>query len=142
MRTQALLGCLVVLLFGLGCSGDGLKRAAVSGKILVDKTPLQEGAITFFPTEGTQGPSVGAVIENGAYHIPRDKGVIVGKNRVEIRGFRKTGKRVSDPMEPGKLIDEIVPALAPQYHSQSTLIREIKEGTNTLDFDLPGTKGK
>jgi hypothetical protein len=134
--TLALLGC-------LGCSG-GLNRAEVSGKVLVDKQPLERGMINFYPVEGTPGPSAGAEIKNGEYHIARSAGVVVGKNRVEIKGFRKTGRKVPDPMAFGTntLTDEILQIVPPEYSSQSTLTREIKGGSNTLDFDLPGVKPK
>jgi hypothetical protein len=70
--------------------------------------------------------------------------VVVGKNRVEIKGFRKTGRKMPDPMAFGTktLTDEIIQIVPPEYNSQSTLTREIKAGSNTLDFDLPGVKPK
>ena len=133
-------GLMLAVLVCMGCSPGGLKRAAVSGKVLVDQMPLKEGAISFFPVEGAPGPSVGAVIQDGRYRVPRDKGVMVGKNRIEIRAFRKTGRKIPDPTEPTRIIDEIIPAIPPEYNSKSTLIREIKEGSNSLDFDLPGSR--
>jgi len=141
MRSAARLNLALVFLGCLGCS-SGLHRAAVSGKILVDKQPLERGMINFFPVEGTPGPSAGAEIKNGEYHIPRKAGVVVGKNRVEIKGFRKTGRKMPDPMAFGTktMADEIVQIVPPEYSSQSTLTRDIKEGDNTLDFDLPGIK--
>jgi hypothetical protein len=132
----------VVLVLGTGCGREGPNLAAVSGKVLVDHEPLVEGAITFVPIDGTAGPSAGAVIHNGFYRLPRRQGAVVGKNRVEIRGFRKTGRQIRDPMAPnaGRRIDEIVPALLPECNDQSTLVRDIHEGDNVLDFDLPGTR--
>jgi hypothetical protein len=129
----------LLLLLGTGC-GDGLRRASVKGQVLVDKAPLAEGSISFFPADGNQGPSTGGIIKNGQYSIPAAEGAIVGKNRVEIRGFRTTGKKVMDAFEKEKTIEERVPALAPEYNSTSELIRDVVEGANTIDFDLPGYK--
>ena len=143
-RTAAVLGAAVVLVVGTSCSPDGPRRAAVAGKVLVDQQPLVAGSINFFPVDGTAGPSAGTVIKNGAYQIARAEGVVVGKNRVEIRGFRKTGRTIPDPMArtAGRLIEEIVPALPPESNDRSTLVRDIRDGDNTLDFDLPGTKDR
>jgi hypothetical protein len=143
MRPAARLNLALAFLACLGCSG-GLNRAEVFGKVLVDKLPLERGMINFYPVEGTPGPSAGAEIKNGEYHVARKDGVVVGKNRIEIKGFRKTGRKIPDPMAFGTntLTDEIVQIVPPEYSSQSTLVREIKAGSNTMDFDLPGVKPK
>src|SRR5690349_8349276 len=86
---------LAACLLALGCSGDGLSE--VSGTVLRNGEPVPEGAINFIPVEGNTGPGSGAVIENGKYHIRRDKGVSPGKNRVEIRAFRSGGRKIQDP---------------------------------------------
>jgi hypothetical protein len=135
----SLCGALFATLTCGGCSRSGPPRAAVAGKVLVDGQPLVEGSISFFPTEGTAGPSAGGVIHDGQYQIPRAQGVVVGRNRVEIRGFRQTGKTVRDIWKPGESIHERVSALGPEYNDRSTLIRDIQANDNQLDFDLPGT---
>lgn len=126
------------LLFVPGCSDSG--RSCVTGTILLDGQPLASGSINFFPVEGTQGPNAGAVIENGKYRIEAAKGVAVGKNRVEIRGSRNTGKKVPNLMAPGTLVDEVVEAVPAEYNTQSTLVRTISPGHNTIDFDLSGAR--
>jgi hypothetical protein len=126
----------------VGCGASGPKRGAVEGQVLIDGRPLDAGTINFYPAEGTVGPSTGTTITNGAYRLSQDKGPIVGKNRVEIRGNRKTGKKIPDPMamDPNKLVDEIVEAVPADYNTNSTLVRDINPGTNTHDFELPGTR--
>ncbi len=123
-----------------GCSRSTIQRAAVTGKVAVDHQPLAEGSIAFFPTDGTTGPSTGGIIRDGEYRIPTAAGVVVGRNRVEIRGFRQTGKTVRDLWKPGEKIQERVTALGPEYNDRSTLVRDIRAGDNRLDFDLPGRK--
>jgi len=137
--TPVLAWLAALLLFSAGCS-DGLRRAAVSGQILVDKDPLQEGKIDFLPSEPNAGPSTGAIVKDGKYSIPAGEGVIVGKNRVEIRGFRKSGRKIPDVWEKGKMIDEMISAIPAEFNDKTTLTREIQEGNNTLNFDLPGIK--
>ncbi len=129
--------CCALFLFTAGCQ-KGPRRAAVSGQVLVDRVPLAEGSISFFPTDGTEGPEAGEAIRDGKYVIPVDRGVIVGKNKVVIRGFRKSGRLVPDIWDKGKMIDENEKALGPEYNDETTLIREIQDGKNTFDFDLKG----
>jgi hypothetical protein len=128
-----------LLLFILGCPG-GPRRAAVSGEVLIDKEPLAEGTISFYPQDGIEGPEVGEAIKNGRYVIPVSRGVVIGKNKVVIRGFRKSGKQVPSLHEKGKMIDEMVRAVPAEFNDNSTLFREIRAGDNTENFDLPGVK--
>ncbi len=69
-----------------GCGSGGL-GVAVSGKVSLDGQPIQDGTIQFVPIEGTQGPTAGGTIKEGAYSIPRDGGPVPGKYRVEISSF-------------------------------------------------------
>lgn len=137
----AIFVCLVLVSLGTiaGCQ-KGPRRAAVSGMVLVDKVPLMEGSISFQPTEGNEGPETGATIVDGKYTVSRADGAVIGKNKVVIRGFRNTGKKIPDIMDRTKLIDERVKALGEEYNDKSTLVREIVDGKNELNFDLPSLK--
>jgi hypothetical protein len=126
----------VLVLLALGCS-DGLQRAPVRGRVLVDGKPLERGVINFLPVKGTTGPGAGGEIRNGKYALDARRGPMVGTNRVEIRGFRKTGRQKTVMGSP---VDEEIQAVPPEFNDQSDLIREIKAGQNTLDFDLPSLK--
>lgn len=133
-------GMLATLLGSIvGCQ-KGPRRAAVSGTVLVDKAPLDEGTISFVPTDGTEGPETGGAVKDGRYSLAVAQGAVVGKNKVVIRGFRKTGKKIPDIMDKTKLIDERVKALGAEYNDNTTLVREVKDGKNDLDFDLPALK--
>lgn len=136
MGTKTSAWLVVGLWFVLGCS-DGPPRAEVSGSVQLDGTPVDEGAIQFIPVDGTQGPSSGGIIKDGKYHIARAKGVTVGKNRVELRTFRSTGRKFQDPTaKPGTLTAERVQAFPPEYNQQSTLVKDIQAGSNTIDFEV------
>jgi hypothetical protein len=138
---RAKIGSRVALLLALlaalvGCADN--KRAGVTGQILVDNTPLAEGSINFFPNDG--GPSIGAVVIDGDYEIPQTQGVVVGVNRVEIRGFRNTGRKFADVWDKTKMHDEHEPALGPEYNEKTTLTRDVHPGENVLNFELVGIK--
>ena len=112
----------------------------MSGSVAVDHQPLAEGSITFVPVEGAGGPSAGGIVRDGQYQIPAASGPVVGRNRVEIRGFRQTGKTVRDIWKPGENLAERIPALDREYNDESTLRADVQAGNNRLDYDLPGRK--
>jgi hypothetical protein len=126
---------LVFLACVAGCS-DNL-RTEVAGTVMLNGVPLEEGSIQFIPVEGNRGPGAGAVIRNGRYLVPRSAGVTPGRNRVELRAFRDSGRMVQDPTgPPGALAKERVPAFPPEFNESSTLIRDVRKGTDTIDFDI------
>jgi hypothetical protein len=130
--------CLTVaLLLVAGCGKEGATRGAVSGKVTLDGKPLADGSILFTPVKGTRGTATGGQILNGQYELAESAGPAVGKNRVEIRATRKTGKMVQKPFAPlGQTVEEAVEAVAPKFNSDSTLEVEIKSGDNTADFKV------
>ncbi|MCI0361576.1 MAG: hypothetical protein L0211_24085 [Planctomycetaceae bacterium] len=137
MRT--VLGCLLTaaVLWQGGCSSSP-GTAEVSGTVLLDGQPVEEGSIQFIPVEGTKGAGAGGIIKSGNYHIPRDNGVAVGRNRVELRSFRTSGGKVQDPTgAPGVFTDERVQAFPPEYNDNSTVVKEVQSGRNVFDFDVP-----
>lgn len=128
----AALGCLS------GCGPGGPVLYGVSGIVNLDTAEIKQGSITFVPIDGTNGPSAGSEIVDGAYSIPKEKGLAQGKYRVEVRALKKTGKRVEvgSPSPPGTMMDEVVEAVAPRFNTASTLEAEIPSTQESLDFDV------
>ena len=130
-------GICVVIATCFGCGNNGPRRAAVSGHVTLDGQPIDEGVIQFLPVEGTVGPETGGVIAKGQYDIPQQRGPVVGKSRVELRASKKTGRKIQDPTgRPGTLTDEYKEMFPPSSNTNSSLVREIKDDHNTLDFDI------
>jgi hypothetical protein len=123
---------LLAAVFLVGCGGtDGLSRCSVSGKVTLDGAPVEEGSITFVPTEGTSGPMAFGEIADGEYAISADeRGPVVGKHKVQIEAYRDSGTKDSGG---APLKDQVVPA---KYNTQTTLVVEIAEGSGTHNFDL------
>jgi hypothetical protein len=142
MRT-IYLGCSALGLLCLpGCADSGPPTAEVSGTVRLDSRLIDEGSIQFIPVEGSRGPSTGGVIQDGKYHIPRKMGATVGTNRVELRAFKNARTKIQDPTAPpGVQTEERVQAFPPEFNDRSTVVREIRAGSNTIDFDVE-TKGK
>ena len=123
-----LLTCMVSL---TGC-GPGA-GAAVSGKVTLDGSPLDDANITFVPLEGGQRQAAWAPVREGKYSIAPSAELGTGQFRVEIRALRTTGEK-SNPNDPTLVpAKEAVPS---RYNSKSELTADIKPGSNTVDFDL------
>ena len=128
--------CLVITA-SFGCGKKGPRRAAVSGNVSLDGQSISDGVIQFLPVEGTVGPEAGGVISNGQYDITKQRGPVVGKNRVELRASKKTGRKIQDPTgRPGIQTDEYAELFPPDSNTSSTLVREIKDEPNKLDFNI------
>jgi hypothetical protein len=139
MRRVLILGLMALC---LGCGkGDGLNRAAVNGRVTLNGAEIAAGTIAFYPTKGLKGPVAGGAIKNGQYAIGADRGPVVGPNRVEIHASKKSGRKTQAPMaDPGVMADETVEAVPEQYNTRSTLVAEVKPGTNMLDYELTTPK--
>jgi hypothetical protein len=111
----------------------------VAGFVRLDNDELlTEGTIRFVPIEGTDGPDSGADIKNGYYRI--EKGLRVGKYRVEIQATKELRRPVINPVIPSEMFQAEVPAIAPEYNVKSGLIVEVLPGANKdVDFDVKGT---
>ncbi len=109
----------------------------VAGTVSVGGLPLQEGAITFFPIEGTPGGTSGAGITEGKFEV--SEGLTVGKYRIAIEGTRphpveKIMVPFSDEWIPMPV--QVVPKV---FRGQdSPLIEAVKSGHQSFPpFDLP-----
>jgi hypothetical protein len=106
--------------------------AGVSGKVTLDGQPLPYATVRFIPLEeGKQTERKGASValgitdENGQYrlfYIKDTAGAAIGPSRVEIEAKDKTGRE----------------RVRPEFNVQSTLQREVKSGSQQLDFDVHG----
>ena len=124
--------CPVVLMLMIaGCTGSGgPERAAVSGDVSVNGDPVEDGTISFVPTGTTKGPSTGGDISGGKYSLAADKGPVVGTQRVEIRAYRKTGRKLPPKPPNNSETDEMEPYIPARYNTQSMLTVEIDSGKN------------
>jgi hypothetical protein len=126
------LACALVLL-GTGC-GDG--RVRVSGNVVFEGKPLEEGFIALLPSDGV-GPTTGGPIKDGKYDLNGEARSTTGEKIVRIVGSRKTGRKIPAGSPPGAMTDEYVQCIPSQYNDQSTLRVQITPGKdNSHNFDL------
>ncbi len=140
--------CLLVAVLGpglfSGCGPRGPTRCEISGKVLLDGEPIEDGVIYFDPLD-SQATMEGSQILKGAYRIPRDKGLHPGRYKVRIMaGSGQSGAGRAEP-EFGKS-RELGPRsrrdrVPEDYNTNSTQTIEVKEsGKNIFDYDIPGRK--
>ena len=120
------LSCFLFLFafFGLaGCSDS--KVAPVSGTITFDEQPLKNAKIVFQPKKGRASSAM--TNDQGYYELEytvKEKGALIGTHKVRITTYQSTDEKVSPELLPEK------------YHSKTTLSKEVKPGSNTIDFKL------
>jgi hypothetical protein len=136
IRTIAVVCSLALCLVVAGCSRtySGPRRFALSGKVTVDKQPLDHGLISFLP-DGEGGRVCGGPITAGSYAISEEMGATEGKYKVKINWNKPTGKKVKDAWGE-EIMDETKEGLPARYHADSELNAEVAAGKTTFDFDL------
>jgi hypothetical protein len=114
-----------------GC-GRGDPRLAVSGTVRFKGQLLDQGRIEFHPPEN-KGTMSGAVIQNGRYDIPRDKGLAPATYEVRIYSYDEKGAKEGVPAEAGLGFKE---RISKKYNAASTLKADVKPGNTTFDFSV------
>jgi hypothetical protein len=124
----------VVLLPLAGCRDSGPELGEVSGIVTLDGEPLPKARIRFEPVGPDGSPSYAKTDEDGHYELMFgvDKpGAMVGEHLVRITTARQ------EPAD--RLGREMIthPELLPsRYNTESELKREVKSGSQTIDFEL------
>jgi hypothetical protein len=138
-RRVLLLKALMLSLISSGCSaGSGL--AEVKGRVTFKNgEAIQRGSIEYDQIGSGAANQSGARIVDGAYEIPRAKGLRPGKYIVRIHAASGLLSGSGAPGSGGsghavKLPEETV---SPKFNSQSSLAVEVTdESTQTFDFEV------
>jgi len=130
------LSCAVI---AAGCGEhDPLGRRAVSGTVVFDSKPLEQGSISFEPIENGVTSS-GEVIQQGKYSIHKSQGLPPGKYRVIINAIKPgTGMTLPEGKMPGDEVgtppQELIP---PEWNSKSVHTIEVTESSvNDFTHDI------
>lgn len=128
---------LAMILVSPGCGDKFPNQGTVTGQVMLDGVPIEQGSILFSPIDGAKGAVTGGAIAKGRYELAGKAGPAFGWNRVEIRAMRKSGKMVQKPFAPqGEMIEGQEESVPRSYNSESTLKVEVKPGANTADFKI------
>jgi len=138
-------GLMTVCVVLAGCGAAEPDRAHVSGKVTYQGKPVDFGDIVFVPSGASatkwKGFYCQGGITNGHYAIVAH-GPVVGRNRVEIYGYKRTGQKMPDIAgknlaETPKVVEVLVPNIPPRYNLASEMNVEIQPGRNDgIDFEL------
>lgn len=125
----------VVLVAGCADSVDrGPQRHAVTGTITFRGQPLDQGAIQFAPAGPAGKHGGGAIIDDGSYAIPVEKGLPAGTYKVMIFSADE-----GDPV-PGEAPGESpvsAERIPPEFNVRSDKTVEITpDGENKFDFSI------
>ena len=129
------LTCLAALYSTVAGCGKSGSACTVSGRVLIEGSPLAAGTIMFVPIEGTLGGVAGGAMKNGIYAIRN--GLQPGQYRVEIRQPRSSKRRIPKPFgTPGETIEGTEESIHETYNDTSTLRAVLEAGANEVDFTL------
>ncbi len=117
----------------VGCAGsDGPELGEVSGLVTLNGDPLPNATVHFTPDEGR--PSRGETDEDGRYtlmYTNENEGAVPGQHTVRIS--TAVAALEGEGGEGREAQPERVP---PRYNSATDLVREVKPGSNKIDFEL------
>jgi len=136
MRRRATLATGIIAAVVLTVAGCGPKsdRLAVSGNVSLNGTPLDNGTIRFTSIGSEKLVTSGALIQNGAYHVPQEKGLLAGSYQVEINSPDSAAPPVLDRPSGMLMAPERIPAA---YNTESKRTIEVSiDGDNEFDFEI------
>ena len=134
--------CVALLsLVTLGC-GDGneIGRLPVSGKVTWNGKPLKTGYILF--RQDGAGASSGSSIVDGSFELPVNRGITVGKYKVEITSEQETEEKIElDPADwgnerQGEMVHVTKQIIPPRYNTETELHLTVEGPPVTVSYDL------
>jgi hypothetical protein len=125
----------LVLLVGCGPRSD---RLAITGKVTLDGVPLDKGSIRFTSLGDEKLSVSGALIQDGRYNIPEEKGLRLGTYRVQINSPDLKAPPVMAPATPSGPSFPVPPERIPaEYNIDSKQTVEVTtDGDNSFEFDI------
>jgi len=125
-----------------GC-GPHSDRLAVSGKVVLDGVALDSGSIRFTATDRQKFMAAGAMIKDGGFRIPRDKGLVPGTYQVEISAPDTKSPLTMTPVGNGRSTLVAKERIPPEYNTNSTQKIEVTaDGDNTFEFNIASKPAK
>ena len=134
------------LLGVIACVGCGTKtdKLPISGKVTLDGVPLDGGSIRFNSRPGEKLQAAGAMIQNGAYEIPAEKGLLPGVYIVQMSSPDTDAPPVMVGGEDGSPKFPVAPERIPPEYSEGSdnTIELTRDGDSEFNFDLTSAAKK
>ena len=141
-KRLGLLVALAAIVTAGGCGDNAGGRQAVSGTVTLKGKPVEVGMLEFRPAAGASDGITytrsGAVIADGKFEIPKEKGLVPGRYKVSISAPDKHHKLGGDDL-PGptssRTSKDLIP---PEYNLKTKLEVDVKKDrSNAFDFAIP-----
>lgn len=134
-RWGAITMLVVAVLTGCGPKTD---RLPISGTVSLDGAPLDSGTVSFASRPGEKLQSTGALILQGEYSIPAEKGLLPGVYLLQISSPDADAKPILLRTEPGGPAFAVAPDRIPAaYNVESDKTIEVtQEGENEFNFEI------
>ncbi|MEO0477050.1 MAG: hypothetical protein AAF085_13925 [Planctomycetota bacterium] len=128
---------LIVLTACIGC-GPTTDRLRIRGEVRLDGQPVEVGSISFKAADPELVLAAGAMIREGAFDVPRDKGLPPGVYLISISSPDRDGPKVPYSAGPGRptimMTRDRIPA---SYNLESEHTIELAAGEkNFFEFDI------
>jgi hypothetical protein len=116
----------------------------LSGYVSLNGAQLDSGTIRFTSVGGAKLVSSGAMIQDGAYHIPQEKGLLAGIYHVELSSPDKSAPPVMARATPGGPGIPVAPDRIPaEYNVDSKQSIEVApDSDNQFDFSIDSKPAK
>ena len=134
---------MVGLLAVSGC-GPRTDRLKITGEVILNGVPLDNGSIRFTLVESESVLTSGALIDHGKYRIPKEKGLLPGKYLVEINAADSSAPPVMARATPGgPAIPVAAERIPPEYNINSTQTVEVAvDSDNHFVFEISSLAAK
>jgi hypothetical protein len=120
-----------------GC-GPRSDRLEIAGQVTLDGAPLNAGSIRFTSIGGETLIAAGAMIRDGAYLIPQEKGLLPGVYHLEIHAPDADAPPIMVSAVPGGPSIPVAPdRIPPEYNVKSEKQVDVTaDGPNVFDFHI------
>lgn len=138
-RTTFLFSICCVLFVFCGCTNSNPQgRLEIVGDVSLGGQPVSSGSIEFEPS-GSQSERTqsGAIITDGKYTIPAEKGLVAGEYRVRISVMEEVAGSKKENADPMLASAQYVDLAPPDFGSQTKQKVTVEKGKeNKFDFKM------
>ncbi|MFO0903807.1 MAG: hypothetical protein U0939_12450 [Pirellulales bacterium] len=132
-----------VLVLAVGCGDGGPATASVTGKLTIGGQPANDVTVNFNPVDPNGVPASG-VVSNGTYTLSSGStgkaGAVPGKYKITLTQNASAATEEAYSASGGNAPSAPKAPFAAEFADpgKTTIEKEVKAGSNTIDIDIPG----